>query len=183
MSTCCSGWAGSRAPRAYWAIGATLGSTGPRPHRRGRSPRPRPRPRAPSRLQGRVEGDGGADEIPHGGLVDRVRHPEVDGPRRLGVEAGVEEPPGVVQAAPWKKLSFAWSLNVPALHTMPSCAHAAVPHFHSSRMSGSALWITSRSWASISPRQSPSEAILRVISRAGSRPDALSGLVMVPPSS
>src|SRR5215475_11414697 len=36
----------------------------------------------------------------------------------------------------------------------------ALAHFHSSTMSGSALWMMSRTFASIFPRQSPSSLIL-----------------------
>src|SRR5256714_13376116 len=53
---------------------------------------------------------------------------------------------------------------------MPSCDHTGVPgffsftHFHSSTTSGSACWMSLRILLSVSPRQSPSWAILCEIS-------------------
>src|SRR5437868_3542740 len=51
---------------------------------------------------------------------------------------------------------------------MPSCDHTGVPiHFHSSTTSGSACLISSRILRSVSPRQSPSSAILFEMSCEG----------------
>src|SRR5512143_1830484 len=43
---------------------------------------------------------------------------------------------------------------------MPSCDHTGLPHFHSSTTSGSASLISLRILLRVSPRQSPSSAIL-----------------------
>src|SRR5271154_1013099 len=52
---------------------------------------------------------------------------------------------------------------------MPSRYHTGTPrHFHSSTTPGTAWAISARTWASVSPRQSPSSAMRASISRDGS---------------
>src|SRR5262245_23022679 len=46
---------------------------------------------------------------------------------------------------------------------MPPCDQTGIPHFHSSTISGSASWMSLRTFASIIPRQSPSSRILSSI--------------------
>src|SRR5690348_3062058 len=53
---------------------------------------------------------------------------------------------------------------------MPSWNQTGTLHFHSSTTPGSASWISSRTRASVSPRQSPSSAIRASISSAGAAP-------------
>src|SRR3954463_15008324 len=76
---------------------------------------------------------------------------------------------GSSMEAPRKKVSFTTCLYDSPVQTPPSCDQTGVPpdvgfsHFHSSWMSGSASWISCRTRARVSPRQSPSSSIRSVI--------------------
>src|SRR5437868_13967110 len=62
---------------------------------------------------------------------------------------------------------------------IPASDHTGTPrHFHSSTTSGSAAWISARTRASVSPRQSPSSRILPSISRDGGSPDVVALVFM-----
>src|SRR5215813_4083432 len=85
---------------------------------------------------------------------------------------------GSLSEAPLAKVSFTRLLYVSPVQMMPSCSHTGTPslefdgflHFTSSTTSGSASLISARTRASVSPRQSPSAAILASISREGESP-------------
>src|SRR6185295_10950297 len=88
---------------------------------------------------------------------------------------------GSSRAAPWKNVSFTTDLYVSPVQIPPSCDHTGVPiHFHSSRTSGSASRMRARSFASVSPRQSPSSAIFASMSFEAAGPVAFSSLFFTP---
>src|SRR5580658_8940836 len=64
---------------------------------------------------------------------------------------------GSLREAPRAKVSFTTSLYDSPVQTMPSWDQTGVPgfdgltHFHSSSMSGSAAWMSRRTWARVSP--------------------------------
>src|ERR1700761_1562082 len=79
----------------------------------------------------------------------------------------LNSPAGSCSEAPFANVSFTALLYVSPVHTMPPRENTGVPlHFHSSTISGSALWIISRTVASIFPRQSPSSLIFSSINTA-----------------
>ncbi len=89
----------------------------------------------------------------------------------------LKRPEGSSSAAPLAKVSFTTALYVSPVQMMPPCSHTGTPsgfdglrHFTSSTTSGSACLMSLRTRASISPRQSPSAAILASISAAGESP-------------
>src|SRR5438445_3074159 len=73
---------------------------------------------------------------------------------------------GSFRDAPLAKVSFTTFLYDSPVQMMPSCDQTGVPgllgltHFHSSTMSGSASLMSLRILVRVSPRQSPSSAIL-----------------------
>src|SRR5213075_2945797 len=68
---------------------------------------------------------------------------------------------GSFKDAPLAKVSFTTFLYVSPVQMMPSCDQIGVPiHFHSSTTSGSASLMSFRIRRRVSPRQSPSSAIL-----------------------
>src|SRR6185369_14418351 len=76
--------------------------------------------------------------------------------------------------APLKKVSFTAALYDSPVQMPPSWDQTGVPiHFTSSRTSGSASLMRARILASVSPLQSPSAAILSLISLEASLPAAL----------
>src|SRR6185312_5612423 len=80
----------------------------------------------------------------------------------------LNRPEGSASAAPLANVIFTTFLYVSPVQTMPPCDHTGTPgdvafaHFHSSTISGSALWMISRSFLSVFPRQSsaPEESSL-----------------------
>src|SRR5215475_3129804 len=75
---------------------------------------------------------------------------------------------GSFNEAPLAKVNFTLDLYDSPVQMMPSCDHTGVPiHFHSSTTSGSASLMSLRILRRVSPRQSPSSAILCEM-----RPDA-----------
>src|SRR6202049_4464276 len=77
-------------------------------------------------------------------------------PSRLALK----RPEGSSSAAPLAKVSFTTALYVSPVQMMPACSHTGTPrHFHVSTTSGSACWMSFRTRASVSPRQSPSAAM------------------------
>src|SRR5499427_2412323 len=72
---------------------------------------------------------------------------------------------GSFKEAPLEKVSFTTDLYVSPVQMLPSCDQTGVPiHFHSSTTSGSASLMSLRILPRVSPRQSPSAAILLEIS-------------------
>src|SRR3984893_16890501 len=68
---------------------------------------------------------------------------------------------GSFRDAPLEKVSFTTFLYDSPVQMMPSCDQIGVPiHFHSSTTSGSASLMSLRILPRVSPRQSPSSAIL-----------------------
>ena len=73
---------------------------------------------------------------------------------------------GSFNEAPLKKVNFTVDLYDSPVQMIPSCDHTGVPgevaltHFHSSTTSGSASLMSLRILLKVSPRQSPSSAIL-----------------------
>src|SRR5437868_14595323 len=68
---------------------------------------------------------------------------------------------GSFSDAPFAKVSFTTFLYDSPVQMMPSCDQTGVPiHFHSSTTSGSASLMSLRILLRVSPRQSPSSAIL-----------------------
>jgi len=68
---------------------------------------------------------------------------------------------GSFKDAPLAKVSFTTFLYDSPVQMMPSCDQIGVPiHFHSSTTSGSASLMSLRILLRVSPRQSPSSAIL-----------------------
>src|SRR3954468_6492387 len=68
---------------------------------------------------------------------------------------------GSCNEAPLRKVSFTTDLYDSPVQMMPSCDQTGVPiHFHSSTTSGSASLMSVRILLRVSPRQSPSSAIL-----------------------
>jgi hypothetical protein len=71
---------------------------------------------------------------------------------------------GFFNAAPWGNVILTTFLYVSPLQTMPPRDQMGVPiHFHSSTISGSAPCMTSRTFASVFPRQSPGSLIFSSI--------------------
>src|SRR5580658_3424833 len=69
----------------------------------------------------------------------------------------LNRPEGSSNAAPLANVILTTLLYVSPVQTIPAWEKTGVPiHFHSSTISGSALWMMSRTFASIFPRQSPS---------------------------
>src|SRR6478736_683102 len=84
---------------------------------------------------------------------------------------GLTRPEGSLSEAPLAKVSFTTILYVSPVQMIPACSHTGTPlHFHSSTTSGSASLMRLRTRASVSPRQSPSAAILASISREEEAP-------------
>src|SRR6478735_7773646 len=80
----------------------------------------------------------------------------------------LNRPDGSSSDAPFANVTLTWFLYVSPVQIMPSRYQTGTPrHFHSSTTSGSACLISSRSRASISPRQSPSSLIRASISSDG----------------
>src|SRR5215471_1824787 len=78
-------------------------------------------------------------------------------PSRLELKRRV----GSLSDAPFAKVSLTTLLYDSPVQMMPSCDQIGVPiHFHSSTTSGSASLISLRILLRVSPRQSPSSAIL-----------------------
>src|SRR5215813_4708260 len=76
----------------------------------------------------------------------------------------LNRPEGSFNAAPLGNVSLTTFLYVSPVQTMPPWDQMGVPiHFHSSTISGSALCIMSRTFASVFPRQSPSSMIFSSI--------------------
>src|SRR4051794_27681114 len=76
----------------------------------------------------------------------------------------LKRPDGSFNAAPLANVSLTMFLYVSPVQTMPPWDQTGVPlHFHSSTISGSASWMSSRTFASVFPRQSPSSLILSSI--------------------
>ncbi len=81
----------------------------------------------------------------------------------------LNRPEGSFNAAPLAKVILTAFLYVSPVQTMPPWDQTGVPgdvalaHFHSSTISGSALWMISRTFASVFPRQSPSSLIFASI--------------------
>src|SRR5215813_3573281 len=72
---------------------------------------------------------------------------------------------GSCNEAPLAKVNFTLDLYDSPVQMIPSCAQTGVPiHFHSSTTSGSAALMSVRILRKVSPRQSPSSAILLSIS-------------------
>src|SRR5436190_23332253 len=80
---------------------------------------------------------------------------------------------GSFKEAPLKKVSFTIDLYDSPVQMPPSCDHTGVPiHFHSSRTSGSASLMRARTRLNVSPLQSPSSAILSLMSSEAALPAA-----------
>src|SRR3954470_24293100 len=85
--------------------------------------------------------------------------------RRLPSRLELKSRVGSLRNAPLAKVSFTTCLYDSPVVMMPSRDQMGVPiHFHSSTAFGSASLISLRILASVSPRQSPSSAILFEIS-------------------
>src|SRR4051795_10807961 len=81
---------------------------------------------------------------------------------------------GSFSDAPLKNVSFTTDLYDSPVQMPPSCDQTGVPiHFHSSRTSGSASFMSARTLASVLPLQSPSSAILSLMSLDAALPAAL----------
>ncbi len=106
-----------------------------------------------------------ADEILQGRLIDLVAFVDVDGAPDIPVELELNRPEGSFNAAPLANVILTTFLYVSPVQTMPPWEKTGVPgdvaltHFRSSRISGSAWWMISRTFASVFPRQSPSSLI------------------------
>src|SRR5215472_15176734 len=88
---------------------------------------------------------------------------------------------GSFSDAPLAKVSFTTLLYDSPVQMMPSCDQTGVPiHFHSSTTSGSASLISWRIRLRVSPRQSPSSAILFEISSDADRPSLAPDFFMFP---
>src|SRR5215471_12605915 len=82
-------------------------------------------------------------------------------PSRLALN----RPEGSFNAAPLENVILTTFLYVSPVQTMPAWDQTGVPlHFHSSTISGSACFISSRILPRVFPRQSPSSSILLSIS-------------------
>src|SRR4051794_1755626 len=80
---------------------------------------------------------------------------------------------GSFRDAPLKNVSFTTDLYDSPVQMPPSWDHTGVPiHFHSSRTSGAASLMRARIRASVSPLQSPSSAILSLMSLEAALPSA-----------
>src|SRR3984893_2420040 len=86
---------------------------------------------------------------------------------------------GSLRDAPLAKVSFTTLQEDPPVQIMPSCDQTGVPiHFHSSTTSGSAFLMSLRILLRVSPRQSPSSAILFEISSDAGWPWLAPGFFM-----
>src|SRR3954451_11088037 len=80
----------------------------------------------------------------------------------------LKRPDGSSNEAPLAKVIFTTFLYVSPAQIIPACDHTGTPlHFHSSTTSGSACLMSSRTRASVSPRQSLSSLILASIGGEG----------------
>src|SRR5262245_40056774 len=78
----------------------------------------------------------------------------------------LNRPDGSSRAAPLAKVILTTLLYVSPVQTRPPWDQTGVPiHFHSSTISGSASWMSLRTFARVFPRQSPSCSILASIRR------------------
>src|SRR5437868_6274955 len=76
----------------------------------------------------------------------------------------LNRPEGSFNAAPLANVILTIFLYVSPVQTMPPWDQTGVPlHFHSSTISGAAWCMTSRTFASVFPRQSPSSLIFSSI--------------------
>src|SRR5436305_5238978 len=92
----------------------------------------------------------------------------------------LNSPAGSGSDAPLANVSFTMLLYDSPVQMMPLCDHTGVPiHFHSSTTSGSACLMSLRIRASVCPRQSPSSAILSVMSSVAERLLPVSGFLAV----
>ena len=93
----------------------------------------------------------------------------------------LKRPEGSFNEAPLAKVSFTTLLYVSPVQTIPPWEKTGVPiHFHSSTISGSALLMISRTFASVLPRQSPSSLIFASISaEADSASGFFHGLIQI----
>src|SRR3954451_14586615 len=83
----------------------------------------------------------------------------------------LNRPDGSSSEAPFANVTFTWFLYVSPVQIMPSRYQTGTPrHFHSSTTSGTACLMSSRTLASVSPRQSPSSWILASMRRDGDPP-------------
>src|SRR3546814_18566489 len=86
----------------------------------------------------------------------------------------LNRPEGSSSAAPLAKVSFTLSRYVSPVHRIPACSHVGTPigfddlrHLTASITCPSAAWISARTRASVSPRQSPSASLFASINREG----------------
>src|SRR5688572_30198831 len=80
----------------------------------------------------------------------------------------LKRPEGSSNEAPLAKVIFTKFLYVSPVQIIPACDHTGTPrHFHSSTTSGSTCLMSVPTRERVSPRQSPSSAILASISRDG----------------
>jgi hypothetical protein len=92
---------------------------------------------------------------------------------------------GSLSEAPLGKVNFTTDVYDSPVQRIPSCDQTGVPgfvgftHFHSSTTSGSASWMSLRILLKVSPRQSPSSAILLSISSDADRPAVESDVFML----
>src|SRR6185295_5977851 len=90
---------------------------------------------------------------------------------------------GSFKEAPLWKVSFTIDLYDSPVQMPPSWDHTGVPiHFHSSTTSGSACLISLRIRARVFPRQSPSSAILFVMSSEADGPSPAADFFFTVPS-
>src|SRR5438093_1360552 len=96
---------------------------------------------------------------------------------------------GSFRDAPLAKVNFTMDLYVSPVQMIPSCDHVGVPgfggftHFNSSTTSGSAFLMSVRILLRVSPRQSPSSAILFEMTSDGDGPWLASDFFMFSPIS
>src|SRR5881409_3446964 len=94
----------------------------------------------------------------------------------------LKRPEGSSNEAPLAKVIFTTCLYVSPVQMMPACDHTGTPrHFHSSTTSGSAWWMSARTLARVSPRQSPRSLIRPSISRDGESFASAIVLIALPP--
>src|SRR6476620_791396 len=93
----------------------------------------------------------------------------------------LKRPDGSSSDAPLRKVIFTPVLYVSPVQMIPACSHTGTPlHFHSSTTSGTACLISSRTRASVSPRQSASSLIRASINCEGDAPPfASSGALLL----
>ena len=138
----------------------------------------------PGLSAGCIEADRGADERLERARVDLLPLMDVDCPPCVSLEARVEELAGSFNEAPLANVSFTTDLYVSPVQMIPSCDHVGVPgfvgftHFTSSTTSGSACLMSLRILLKVSPRQSPSSAILLSMRSDADRPSLESDFFM-----